>query len=323
MSELDQHTLPLETRLEAIGADGYVTADEVLFLRRTVFSDGIVSCDELDALFALGDRAPEGDIEWPQFFAEAAADFYLREEEPNGYLTDAEFTSLKARVTRDGYANQLERMLLIKLMETAIETPKELSAFTGGQIKAAIMGKPAGPSVDKNEVMLIRRWLFATGGDAHVAVTKNEAELLFAINDAVRNSENNPAWNELFIQGIINHLMASLGYSAVSREEAIRRHKWVSDHSINVGRFLQRMFIGVFDAFKTAKEKTVYEEKAEARDAAVASAEKITPQEAEWLADRIGRDGTFDANEEKLIARMKELEADLPETLKTLVNRAA
>ena len=46
----------LETRLAAIGEDGYVTADEVLFLRRSVFADGIVSNEELDALFALGAR---------------------------------------------------------------------------------------------------------------------------------------------------------------------------------------------------------------------------------------------------------------------------
>ena len=122
---------PLATRLAAIGADGFVSADEVLFMRRTVFADGVVSHNELDALFDLGDRAQDGDPEWFQFFAEAAADFYLREEEPQGYLTPDEFQSLKARVTRDAHANGLEIALMVKLMETADQTPPEMAAFVG------------------------------------------------------------------------------------------------------------------------------------------------------------------------------------------------
>ncbi|MEM8770169.1 MAG: hypothetical protein AAGD92_00845 [Pseudomonadota bacterium] len=312
----------LETRIAAIGADGYVTADEVLFLRRSIFADGVISAAELDALFALGARAPEGDIEWPQYFAEAAADHYLREEEPQGYLTAEEFASLKTRVMRDGGANALERLLLIKLMETAVETPKEMSAFAGEQIKAAIFGKEGGPCVSKEDVMMVRRWLFAAGGDANVAVTQNEAELLFDINDAIEGADNNPAWSELFVQGVVNHLMASLGYSAPSRAEAFRRYEWVSDHSVEVGGFFGRMFTGVASLFRKDK-KTVYEERAEERSAAAEDAETVTPEEAEWLANRIGRDGEFDDNERKLIERMKDLNARLPEGLQELVKRAA
>ena len=59
----------LQTRIAAIGADGFVSADEVLFLRRKVFENGIVEPAELNALFDLGDRAQDGDPEWFQFFA--------------------------------------------------------------------------------------------------------------------------------------------------------------------------------------------------------------------------------------------------------------
>ncbi len=314
----------LKTRITAVGADGYVTADEVLFLRRSVFADGIVSADELDALFDLGDRARDGDAEWAQFFAEAAADFYLREEDPQGYLTSQEFQSLKARITRNGYANQLEVGLLVKLMETATQTPTEMAAFTGEQIKKTVLNKADGPAIDKTDIMLIRRYLFAAGGDANVAVTRREAELLFDINDAIGKGEDNPAWTELFVQGVVNHLMAHLGYTAPSREEAFRRDAWMRDHSSNVGGFFKRMVSGGFGAVKDAYgQKSAYAEHNDQRDADAATAAKVTETEASWLAGRIGRDGAFDASERMLIERMRKLEKDLPEGLRALVERAA
>ncbi len=314
----------LQTKIAAIGADGYVTADEVLFLRRSVFANGVVSATELDALFALGAHAQEGDAEWAQFFAEAAADFYLREEQPHGYLTPEEFQSLRRRVTQDSSANKLELGLLVKLMETATETPPEMAAFVGEQIKQAVLNKPTGPAIDKVEIMLTRRYLFAAGGDGNVAVTRREAELLFDINDAIGKSSDSPAWTELFVQGIVNHLMAHLGYKAPSREEAFRRDAWMRDQTVDVGGFFKRMLSGGFGALKGAYSN--HSDDADfndQRDADVAEAAKVTGAEAAWLAARIGRDGAFDAHERQLIERMRALEKDLPEGLKALLERAA
>lgn len=315
----------LNARLAAIGADGFVSADEVLFLRKTVFANGVVDREELDALFDLGDRAQKGDPEWLQFFAEAAADFYLREEEPQGYLTAEEFHSLKSRVLRNGCANPLEIALMVKLMETAVETPPEMAEFTGRQIKDMILAKPDGPVVDKQDAILIKRWLFAAGGDGNVAVTRREAELLFDINDAVEQAANNPAWTELFVQGIVNHLMAHLGYKAPSREEAFRRNAWAKDQSVNVGGFFKRMVSGGFSAIRSASkdDKSVYAAHNDQRDADIAEAETLTKAEADWLAGRIGKDGGFDANERRLLERLRELKDDLPDGLKALVSRAA
>ena len=315
----------LQTRLAAVGANGYVTANEVLFLRRTVFEDGVVSMEELDALFDLGARASDGDPEWLQFFAEATADYYLREEEPQGYLTPEEFASLQVRVTRNGEsANALERCLLVKLMETATQSPPEMARFTGEQIKKAILTKSGGPVVDNNDAMLIRRYLFAAGGDGSVAITRAEAELLFDINDAVQTAHNNPAWTELFVQGVVSHLMAHLGYTAPSREEAFRRNAWARDHSTNVGGFFKRMLSGGMGAVKDAyAQGSLHEEHNAKRDLNAAMAAEVTTGEADWLADRIGRDGALDENERQLLGRMRELEEDLPENLKALLTRAA
>ena len=221
-------------------------------------------------------------------------------------------------------ANRIERALLVKLMESALETPPEMSAFTGGELKASILAKER-PAVSKEDVMLIRRWLFAAGGAGHVGVTKQEAEILFEINDAVKTGEATPAWGDLFAQGIVNHLMAGLGYSAASREDAMARHQFISDQSPDVGGFFARMLSGVADAFRggVGSGESVYAQKARERDVAAGTAAKVTSEETTWLANRIGRDGGLDDNERMLIERMKELEDDLPDALKALVERAA
>ncbi|MHA7873627.1 MAG: hypothetical protein ACX939_14860, partial [Hyphococcus sp.] len=223
------------------------------------------------------------------------------------------------------HANALERGLLVKLMETATQTPPEMARFTGEQLKQAVLHKPDGPVVDKTDAMLIRRYLFASGGDGNVAVTRHEAELLFDINDAVQTAPNDPAWTELFVQGVINHLMAHLGYTAPSREEAFRRNAWARDHSTNIGGFFKRMLSGGLGAVKDAyaDESSVQGERNAQRDAEAAIAAKVTAHEADWLAGRIGRDGEFDWNERQLIERMRDLEEDLPENLKALLQRAA
>ncbi len=309
--------------LAKIGAKGYVTAEDVLVLRRGVFKDGIVSPAELDALFMLGERAPEGDREWPMFFEEAAADFYLREEEPQGYLTDVEFATLRARVTRDGEgASPLELRLMIKLLETAVATPPAMAAFVADQLKRSILTGRLRKGVTKEDTELVRRFIFAKGGEANVAVTRAEAELLFDINDANAGAPNDPAWTEFFVKAIANHLMSHFSYAPQAREEARRQHAFMTDRSADVGGFFKRMVAGGLSGFK-GDGKSLQAERNEQRERDAAIAEKITPAEADWLADRIGRDGRLMESERALVDYMKKLGGELPPKLKALVDRAA
>ncbi|MCA8888725.1 MAG: hypothetical protein KDA46_07855, partial [Parvularculaceae bacterium] len=169
--------------LTSVGADGYVSAEDVLFLRRNVFADGVVSRAELTALFALAEKAPDGDREWADYFAEATTDFFLREEEPQGYLTDAEFSMLKSLVTRDGAkASAIELGLLVSLLEKAVSTPAGMTDFTAEQIRRVVAAMKGGAYIDANLAALVRRFLYAAGGDGAIAVTKDEAELLFDLH---------------------------------------------------------------------------------------------------------------------------------------------
>ncbi|MEE2691045.1 MAG: hypothetical protein VX640_05845 [Pseudomonadota bacterium] len=316
--------------LAALGADGFISARDVLELRRTVFADGVVSTDELDALFDLGDRAPNGDREWADFFAEAASDFYLREEEPRGYLTDDEFRTLKTRLTRNGErASDLEIGLLVKLMENAVSTPAEMSGFTAKQIKRRIAERQGGPRVTAEDASLIRRFLFAAGGDGNVAVTREEAEFLFDLNDVVSGAKNDPSWTDLFCKAVSNHLMAHIGYKPVGRETALRRQAFMQSDNAGVAGVLGRMFSGGIGGVKkgfglaAAKDKTAQQERNDSREAGIAEAEAVTSNEADWLADRISRDGAVHDSERALIRHLKSLDAELPPKLKAIVSNAA
>lgn len=311
----------LAQALASVGQGGYVSAKDVTLLRQSVFKDGIVSGEELDALFALGERAPEGDPEWGHFFAEAAADYYLREEQPNGYLTEEEFRTLKDCVTRDGgAASALELGLLVKLLETAKQTPDAMSAFVGEQIKAKIASKKGGARVSAQDAVFIRRFIFAVGGAGNVAVTRREAEFLFDIADMTAGAKNDAAWTELFVKAVANHLMAHIGYEPPSRETALASQAFMNDTSVNVGGFFKRMIQGSLSGLRQSGPSAQAEKNAE-RAVAAAAAERVTETEADWVADRIGRDGALHPAERALVDHLKTLGADLPPKLKTILGR--
>jgi hypothetical protein len=304
------------SHLAAVGADGFVSADDVLFLRRNVFRDGVVSTGELDSLFELAKRAPKGDPEWAMFFEEAVADFFLREEEPQGYLTAAEFSALKARCGDN--PNPLVLGLLVRLLEKATATPEEMSAFIGDALRRSVLARVE-PRITRDDSDLVGRFIYAAGGDGNVAVTRREAELLFDLNDAVRGANNDPAWTDLFSKAIAAHLMAHFTYAAQGREEAVRRHAFVSDRSKNVGGFFKRM-LGAADKTPDWSEQAL---RNSARERDATEAEKVTDGEADWLAERIGADGVFHESERALLERMRDLDAALPPKLQALLDRAA
>jgi hypothetical protein len=307
-----------------VGADGHVSAEDVIFLRRTIFADGVVSRDELATLFELGRRAPAGDPEWADYFAEAASDFFLREEEPHGYLTDEEFEHLSSLIGRSG-PTALELGLLVMLMEKATATPPAMADFVADEFRRTIGAHKGGPRNARADAELLRRYLYAAGGAGAVAVTREEAELLFDLHDMTAGANNDPAFSDLFIKGIAAHLMAHVGYKPLPREEALRLHDWVKDQTVDPAGFFSRMVSGgleaIFNAY--APKKSAAAKKNEDNAIAAAIAEQVTAQEADWLADRIGRNGHVDEIERALLNYMRGLEADLPPKLAALVEKAA
>ena len=99
----------------------------------------------------------------------------------------------------------------MRVLEAAKFSTESLVSFALEQVRLAVVeGKGALISGDelvpgvvgKAEVELLRRIIYAFGGDGNIAITKSEAEVLFAINDATAGASNHPSWNDLFVKAI-------------------------------------------------------------------------------------------------------------------------
>jgi hypothetical protein len=183
--------------------------------------------------------------------------------------------------------------------------------------------------VSRDEVDLMRRILYACGGDGNVAITRPEAEVLFDINDATASADNDPAWSELFVKAIANFMMAASGYSVPAREEALRREKWLDAPSGGVADFFGRMAAGGLRGFfKAYREpdhdiEAAWAERNARQSSATAAAETISAHEAEWLARRIGRDGVLHENEKALLRFVRDEAPAVHPSLRSLINKAA
>jgi len=315
-----------------------VTDADVLRLRRDVYGDGVVNREEARDIFALDHLVSDKPESWREFFVEAIADYLVEQEAPRGYISSANAEWLINAISHDGvvdYRTELE--LLIKAMERATSVPPFLAAFALEQVAIAVVegkgaltrGRTLTPGrIGEDEVNLLRRILYAAGGDGNVAITRNEAEVLFRINDNTSEAENHLSWTELFTKAIAYSVMAASGYEVPSREEALHREEWLGDTSANLGRFFSKMFSGSLDAhleavrLETGSEAYFGRRNAE-QAAKRPSSEKIDVSEAKWLVDRIGRDGALHENERELLDFLKRESPHIHPALQPLLEKVA
>jgi hypothetical protein len=227
-----------------------ITADALASLRRTVWSDGLVSSAEAEQLFDLNDAADPADRDWTDFFVEALLDYLLSRGEPKGFVTDADAAWLIGHFDRDGRldsATELEA--LVHLFEKAEQLPDALRRYGLSQIEQAVLtgegptrrGDALDPgSINQTECDLMRRMIFSTGGDTPARVGREEAEILFRLKDATLGAANASGWKTLFVQGVANHLLTDRHAPQPDRATAVRLDKFMDDHAVHVGGFLKR-----------------------------------------------------------------------------------
>ena len=179
--------------------------------------------------------------------------------------------------------------------------------------------------VGEAEVALLRRILYAFGGDQNIAISKAEAEILFDLNDATSEAGNHPAWSDLFVKAVANFLMATSDYMVPTRQEALRREEWLEERD-GIGGFMSKMLSGglkgIWHAYRRDEDVERYA-RLFGRENMMRHNERITGVEADWLANRIGRDGKIHENEKALITFLREESADIHPTLKPLIDRVA
>lgn len=299
-------------------ADGAITAEEVLALRRAAWPDGRIDQTEAEAILAINDVVAGKSAEWTDFLVEAVGEFVLNGTEPKGYVADETADWLIARLDQDGRLDSVAELeLLVRVLEKALGTPDRLKDYALAQIERAVLtgegptrdgGTLSAGSITEAECKLLRRVIFASGGDRPSAVSQREAEMLFRLKDASLGAPNAAEWQRLFVQGVGNYLQGWTGGRPLSRDRAAQLESFMNDHSHGLGSFFGRMSqVGARDIASAARD-VLGGNKPVARDYAgeADSEAALTSPEKAWLDGRIEADGRTDPLEEALIAFLAE-----------------
>lgn len=326
-------------QVEGMLATGAISSSDVARLRRVLHEDGIVSPVEADTLLRLNKHCAAKAAEWDEFFVEALTDYIVFQEVPLGYVNASNADWLIGRVSSNGLVNsKAEFDMIVNVIDKARWAPVSLATFALQQVKHAVVsgrgalrqGKSAGPGVvTAGEVDVLRRILYAFGGDGHVAVTRDEADILFDIDEAVAGAPANPAWTDFFVKAVANVVMASSGYRVPSREEALRQEAALihPEQQTSVLAFLLSMVRANLNSVRDAYCDQTAEERALARlehqRIEIITNEQITEVEADWLASRIGRDGRLTPSETALVTYLKQESPKIHPALTEAVDRLA
>ncbi len=321
---------------EAICRRGCIRDTDVKQLRERFYDVDRMPDQEIECLFEINDACKVQDPSWAEFFVEAITDYIVCDTVPEGYLTKENGDWLIGRIARDGTVRtQTELDLLLNVLDHARWSPELLVTFTLEQVKNAVVGG-AGPLrtcgfvapgiVTDRDVELLRRALYAFGGDGNIAITKREAELLFEINDVAGDGDNSPAWSELFVKAIVNHVMAASGYGVPSRQQALERERWLEargDLSLGagVGSALKGGLCGILDRYREQSPEERALSRLEQQRIEIITNQEITPCEADWLVERIGRDGELTPNEIALLQCIKATSPTIDPKLAPLLDR--
>jgi hypothetical protein len=324
--------------VEAILARGVITAADVLDLRHRVFWKGVVTSSDAEMVFRLNDRlGAQADPAWAPFFVEALTDYLVFQAEPSGYVSEENADWLIARIERSGRVEtETELELLVKVLERSKLSPVKLVAFAIAQVKWGVLAgegyignrRKLRPGViGEAEVELLRRILYAFGGDGNIAVTRQEAELLFDINDATLEVHNDPSWSDLFAKAIANFLLAAVGYQVPTRQEALRREAWLDAPTPGIGAFMGQMLAGSLDAVWSAYRHGTLDGEPRRTETpsglTIGSEPRASEDDVTWVVSRLGRNGALHANEIALINFLKSRRADLQRRLLPILDLAA
>ncbi len=290
-------------------ADGAITPEEILALRRDGWGDGRILPEEADAIFAINDALAERPAQWCDFFVEAIGEYVLNTWEPHGYVTAEQADWLIGKVSADGQLDSLvELELLLRVLERASNVPDKLKAFVLDQIERAVMtgtgptrdgGELSDTCITEGECRVLRRAIFAAGGDRPAAVSKREAEMLYRIKDATLKADNSPEWKRLFVQGVANFLMGFAARNAqLSRDRAAELELFMNDAKPHRGGFFGQMFRSGTSGFDEA---LAAKAGAPSREEQVEEEHLVTVDESGWLDTHIQANGGPDEYDRALL----------------------
>jgi hypothetical protein len=322
--------------LASISVAGQVGRGEVFRLRDALWGEEVLTQPAVESLFDLNDRCREAAPEWTAFLVEVVDHFLLHQSQPYGFLDEKGAAWIRTRFGRTGKIKSWTEMeVIVSLLESAENVPDWLKAWVLAQVEETIVSgcgpsrgrvEPVPNQVDDAEVVLLRRLIFAGGGEGAVVVGTSEADMLFRIKDRTLGSVNAEGWLPLFVQGVGNHLMAHSDYRPLERDEAARLHDFMENHTPHLWGFLGRTLPSHMLGVGTVAEafKAVFDDSDHhfGDDAAIAEDLAITAEEAGWLKQHIAADDKTDDYEKALLTFIIEEAGSVPSMIEGLRRRA-
>ena len=198
-------------------ACGEISPASLLALRQLGWAEGRITRHEAETLLALNralDHASgaHANGDWTDFFVDAMCEFVLGEAEPLDACDECEARWLIGAIDGGGKpVTMAELELLVRLIERARTVPGSLRHYALQQVETAVLdgegptraGCDEGPRhITGAECRLVRRILFATGGQGRPAVSSAAIETLRGIDKAARRGDSSPEWPVLLAEAL-------------------------------------------------------------------------------------------------------------------------
>lgn len=312
--------------LEDILADKKLDSDEFLRLRRQIFQDGHISLEEADMVFRVDTETTNLPDGWDDFFVGAITDFLIRQTLPVGYVDPIHSTWLIERIENNDHMSEATEMeLILNVIRLAEDVPRNLELYALNKIRDKIISRASNGtlSITAEDVALLKRTLYASGGSGGFSICKEEARFLFDLDEVCQSADNSPEWQKLFVGAIANHVMTMGAPKMASREDYKRAQEF-----LHTDRGIEWSISNIKDTFLSwGKKFTSANATASGsiflNDELIRSSEAIDAQEAAWLIEHFNRDGSISQNEKELLKFFKDECPDIHDSLAPLLRHAA
>jgi hypothetical protein len=135
---------PVPLPLSVGSAARPISDDDVVSLRRWVWRDGLINRNEAEAILSINVGVTEPTTAWTDFFVETLAVWLVDQQEPRGYVCDADADWLLRHLARaDGRQTRADLELLVRIEEKALSTPECLRTFALAAMERAAAIDPA------------------------------------------------------------------------------------------------------------------------------------------------------------------------------------
>ena len=168
--------------------------------------------------------------------------------------------------------------------------------------------------IGADDVELLRKIMYAVGGEGGIDISREEAEVIYDIHDATVDADNHESWGVLFSQMMACYMMAGMSSLEVDENWALGRDVWLeSDKGLDwsISNILKGF--GLMHKKEEAPKPYVLDRNLQS------SLEAITEEEAFWLIERINADGRMTPSEAKMLMYLEQECPNLHATLNGFV----